>query len=397
MAEGIVTSIRVDIERLCAPGDRDPGTERNRAATAYVLERLRGLGLETHTLEFDVPEWRYTTAVCGFGGRTLTMHPGPFSPACDGSGILRVVRHPRELADVEAGSVLLLADEIAATQFTPREYPFYSDPDHAAILDALEAARPLAVLAATTSSAMTGAMSPFPLIEEVRFTAPSAYLTAEEGRLLAAHEGEAVSVRIESEVLASTGQQPVGRRAGASGARIIVSAHVDSKPETPGAIDNAAGVAVLLAVAEQLGDRALSHTVEFVPFNGEDHVLAPGELAWLAANPDLDDIRLVINIDAPGLPGSPTAYSVYGLDEATTACVEAVAAGNPGVAPGPQWPASDHMVFAMRGIPAIALTSTDFVTASRSFSHTPADTQEILDHELLEQAARFVAELVAGL
>jgi hypothetical protein len=55
------------------------------------------------------------------------------------------------------------------------------------------------------------------------------------------------------------------------------------------------------------------------------------------------------------------------------------------------------MIFAMRGIPAMAITSTDFATASRAYSHTPADTPDILDFDLLAGTARFVAELVANL
>jgi hypothetical protein len=47
-----------DIDRLCGPGDRHPGTQRNRDATAYVAGCMRELGLEVEVLQFDVPEWR---------------------------------------------------------------------------------------------------------------------------------------------------------------------------------------------------------------------------------------------------------------------------------------------------------------------------------------------------
>ena len=264
------------------------------------------------------------------------------------------------------------------------------------------------MLAATTHSAMTGAMSPFPLIEETTFRVPSAYLTAEEGLLLADHASKPVSVLIESEVRPSAGEQPFGRLVGApdGGGLIIVSAHIDSKPGTPGAIDNAARVVVLLAVAELAVARRAEElrsgasprrTVEFVPFNGEDHVLAPGEIAWLKVNPDLSDVALVVNVDAPGLPGAPSAYSLYGLDDEATRTVEKIAARYPGVAPGPQRPASGHMIFAMRGVPAIALTSTDFATASGVYSHAAADMPGILDYTLLEQAAYFAAVVAAAL
>jgi aminopeptidase YwaD len=397
MTDLLAEKIRADVERLCAPGDRDLGTARNRAATDYVADRMRAVGLEVEAIAFEVPEWRHGQARITAGGRDFDAHPGPFSPAVDGQGRLVVVRTAGEIGAVGTpGAVLLLCNEIARTQLTPRNYPFYGDPDHAAILDTLEAARPLAVLAATGKSEMTGGMSPFPLIEEIGFAAPSAYLTTELGALLAEHAGETVGVTIDSTVVDSTGGQPVGRLAGSGEGRIIVSAHVDSKPGTPGAIDNAAGVAVLLAGAELLGDTRPGRSVEFVPFNGEDHVLAPGEVAWLAVNDDLTDVRLVINVDAPGLPGAPSAYSLYGVNQAIADLVARVATGNASVAEGPQWPASDHMIFAMRGVPAIAVTSTDFATASGRYSHTPSDVPAILDYDLLAGTARFIATLAAA-
>lgn len=394
MDDSVGRSIRTDIDRLCAPGDRALGTQRNRDATAYVMRRLADAGLDVSAVDFSVPEWRFGESHVRVGDVDMPLHAGPFSPAAHGAGPLVPIRSLEDVHEVSApGAVLLLMGEIAQEQFTPRDYPFYSNPDHAAIVDALEAVQPLAVLAATGSSAMTGAMSPFPLIEEAGFGVPSAYMDEAAGERLASSAGSVVEVFIDSDARPSTGVQPLGRRRGASRGRIIVSAHVDSKPETPGAIDNAAGVAVMLVIADLLRNAVLGKALEFIPFNGEDHALAPGELAWLAAD-DLAGIELVINIDAAGLRGGPTAYSLYGVDECTRKAAAALAAAQPSVVEGPAWYASDHMIFAMRGIPAVAVTSSDFRTASRGYSHTPADTPDILDYELLEQSAYFIADLI---
>lgn len=392
----VAAGIRADVERLCALGDRNLGTKRNRAATDYVTKRLREARVDVESIEFEVPAWCFRGASVRTADIELEVHPGPFSTTIAGKGPLVVVRRAEELSAVDTpGAVLLLCDEIAATQFTPRDYPFYGDPEHAAILDALEAAHPLAVLAATDKSAMTGAMSPFPLIEEVRFSVSSAYMTAEQGTELARRAGEVTSVSIDSEVRPSSGSQPYGRRIGTSEGRIVVSAHIDSKPGTPGAIDNASGVAVMLAAAGLLGEAASSCTIEFVPYNGEDHALAPGEVAWLAANEDLSDVKLAVNIDGSGLPGAPSAYSLYDVDEETTAVIDSLSANHASVAEGPQWPAGDHMIFAMRGIPAVAVTSTDFEAVSGEYAHTPEDVPEILDYELLADTARFIAAVIA--
>lgn len=394
--------IGADLSRLCDPGDRDLGTGRNRAATSFVGERMRELGLEVEELQFDVPEWRFGSASLGVGDTQFAAHPGPFSDSCRASGRLLVVRSWQELEGLDAaGAVVLVCDEAAREPLTPRGYPFYDNPEHTALANALETGEPVAIVAATTSHEMAGALSPFPLIEEPGFRIPTAYLSAELGAELATHVGQDVSVHIESQTLPSSGVQLIGRRQGTSEASagvIVVSAHVDTKPETPGAIDNASGVVMLLAVASLLQGREIACGIEFVPFNGEDHTLAPGEMAYLSARQGIKDVRLNINIDGAGLPDAPSAYSVYGISDDLAEKLARVAALHPDtVAEGPAWPASDHMIFAMSGVPAIAITSSDFEAFTRVYAHTPADVPAILDAKLLAETARFVAALIETL
>ncbi|TVR66942.1 MAG: M28 family peptidase [Spirochaetaceae bacterium] len=82
-------------------------------------------------------------------------------------------------------------------------------------------------------------------------------------------------------------------------------------------MDNAAGVAVLMAVMEQLKDAPLAFTVEFVPFNGEEHCGVPGQLSYLGVQgAGKQPPHLVINIDGLGHHDSRNAISLYNFDEA---------------------------------------------------------------------------------
>ncbi len=398
-ADPLATSIRAHVEALCAAGDRHPGTQRNRDATAYVASQLELAGAEVEQLDFEVGDWRHGVAAIEVGGRVVSAHPGPFSAAADAHGTLLAVSTASGLDGLDArGCVLLLHGEIAAAQLTPRGYPWYSNPDDERIAHALEAAAPLAIVAATgLSSETTGAQSPFPLIEEVGFGVPTAYLDEETGEWLDQQVGKSAYVRIESQVVPSSGTQVIGRKAGEQGGRILVAAHVDTKPDTPGALDNAAGVATLLAVAQLLGDTPTRFSVEYLPFNGEDHVASPGEVAYLDAYPDLSDVRLMINIDDAGLVGGVTHCSEYGVDEATHELLATLMGDFDLVDSGPQWPASDHMIFAMRGVPALALTASDLAAVMGEISHTPRDTPDLVDELQLAQAARFIARLVGAL
>jgi len=393
-------AIRGHVDALCSVGgDRHPGSSRNRAAVVYAAQTMRSLGVEVEAIEFEVPEWSYGRASLAVGGRIFEVHPGPFSPPLAGDGRLVAISSREALSGLDvAGAVVLLHGEIARSQFVPRDYPWYSDPRDTEFVDALEAAGPLAVIAATGRSPETaGALSPFPLIDDVHFAIPSACIGESEGAALLEHEGERASVLIDSGTTPSTGEQLIGRLPGEKPGRIVIAAHIDTKPDTPGALDNAAGVATLLGVAELLSGAKLPCAVELVPFNGEDHTASPGEVAYLTAYPDLSDVRLMVNIDDAGLAGGPTDCSAYGLDDRTTALVSQVMSGFDSVVEGPQWPSSDHMIFAMRGVPALALTAHDLATVMGAISHTPADTPEHVDPELLADAARFIAELVTRL
>ncbi|MHB1135991.1 MAG: M28 family metallopeptidase [Coriobacteriia bacterium] len=394
-SDELTARIRAHVAHLCAAGDRHPGTERNRAATDYVASVMRDLGLVVDELPFEVPDWQPGDATITAGTREFWMHPGPFSTSVEADGPLVLIDRAADLDSLDArGCVVLVHGEIAQIQLTPRGYPFYEDAEHAAIAEALEASGALAIVAATEKNpSMTAGMSPFPLIEEPGFALPTAYLHADEGAELALHDDETVHVHIDSRTVPSTGVQPIGRRTTGSPRRVIVAAHVDTKPGTPGALDNASGDAVMLAAAELMAGVDLEVEVEFVPFNGEDHVLAAGELAYLRAT-DLRDVELMVNIDGAGLPGSPSAYSCYNLDAPLAERLSLLAADTPSVVLGDSWPASDHMIFAMQGIPAVAITSLDFATASGVYSHTPLDTPDVLDYALLAETARFVAALV---
>jgi hypothetical protein len=54
------------------------------------------------------------------------------------------------------------------------------------------------------------------------------------------------------------------------------------------------------------------------------------------------------------------------------------------------------MVFAMAGRPAIALTSWDLETVLSEVAHSSTDSPDLVDLDLLEDAARGIAALIRG-
>ena len=94
---------------------------------------------------------------------------------------------------------------------------------------------------------------------------------------------------------------------------VVLGAHYDTVPGSPGANDNASGVAVMLALAATFQDRPQARTLRFVAFANEEHPFFRtrdmGSQAYVRALQEAgDDVRAAISLDGVGYfsdaPGS---------------------------------------------------------------------------------------------
>jgi aminopeptidase YwaD len=175
---------------------------------------------------------------------------------------------------------------------------------------------------------------------------------------------------------------------------------MDAKIGTPGAIDNATGVIVLLLLARLLQDYSGNLQIELVAFNGEDYYSVPGQMNYIAANQDsFDQIMLNINIDGAGYKDGPSALSFYGLPSMIESKAREALASSKRVLEGRQWPQGDHSIFIQYGCPAIAATSQWFADNidSQTITHTPEDKPEIVDCQKLIELAETLNALIRKL
>ena len=394
------------LHHLCHTiGSRSTGSAANRAASVYIASVFSAAGLDTHTPPFDCLDWSGGQARLSAAGQTFDLFAGPFSPTFSGQTLLHTAATREELfAGDPRGKILLIHGELAAEPLMPRHFPFYYPNEHEEIYAALEARPPLALLTATPPGGfMSGGLYPCPMIEDGSFPIPSAYTGADTGALLAACVGQRVSLHIDSNTTPSTGSNVIGRLPGTQPAdpagRAVICAHMDTKPTTPGALDNAAGVTTLLLLARLLGKQMLLLPIELVAFNGEDYYSAPGQVNYLANN-GLDGIRLIINIDGVGHIHSRTAWSQYGLDETLGGWVQQAFAGCPGSLEGEAWYAGDHTMFVLNGIPALAITSQeteDCPLPLMQVVHTTRDLPDLVDPRQLVHLALTLQRLLSSL
>lgn len=333
-------------------------------------------------------------------GERFEVQPSPYSLGGAARAPLAAVCTVEVLEAARLSErIVLLRGTIAQVQLMPKCFPFYNPDEHRRIVRALEAARPLAIVAATgRNPALAGAVYPFPLIEDGDFDIPSAYMTDTEGERLTRHAGEEVLLDIRAQRHPATGCNVVTRRGAGAGRRAVLFAHIDAKEGTPGAIDNATGVVVLLLLAELLTDYAGRLGIELVAMNGEDYYAAPGEQQWLRLNEGrFGEIVLGINLDGAGHRGGRPAYSLYGCSPELADLIRRVLGAYPGMAEGEAWYQSDHSLFLMKGIPALAITSEQFTALWSEVAHTPRDRPEIVDLAQLVTIASALRDLLLRL
>ena len=364
--------------------DRSVGSDGNRLATQYFLERISSLGWAVETQEFDAMDWIDGGASLHCGEASFEVKVSPYSLGCTAEGLLMAVSSVDELerSDI-AGRLLLLHGDIAREQLMPKNFVFYNPEEHQRIVSLLEKGKPKAILCATGRNAsLAGGVYPFPLIEDGDFEVPSVYMTEEEGERLLSYTGSTMALKSTSRRVPGKGFNIIARKGNSSGRRIVVTAHIDAKKGTPGALDNASGVVVLLLLAELLKDYTGNNLIEIVALNGEDYYAVPGQMRYIQDYQDrFDEISLNINIDGAGYQDGLSAFSYYGLPEEVEKQLKEVISHFAGITEGAQWVQGDHSIFIQNGCPAVAVSSqwfTDHID-SQQITHTPKDNIEIVD------------------
>ncbi len=379
--------------------ERCVGSEGNRRATAFFQREISSFGWQTEADELDVIDWEDGGASLRVAGRNFRVLAGPYSLGCSLEAPLVAASSPEELERTEAaGRVLLLHGPIAAEQLMPKNFVFYNPEEHRKIIALLERKNPAAIVSATgRNPALAGGVYPFPLIEDGDFDIPSVYTTEETGRELLAVAGKKVflesrSVRVPAKaynVTAGKGKDGAGR--------IVFTAHIDAKKGSPGAIDNASGVAAILLLAGLLRDYDGKRRLEIVALNGEDHYSAAGQMAFLKKYEGaFGEIALNINIDGAGYKEGGTAFSLFNLPPEMEKKAGRVIGEFEGISKGEPWFQGDHGIFIQRGRPAIAVTSRWFLEnmATQSITHTGLDIPEIVDCRRIVEIARALNRLV---
>lgn len=364
--------------------ERSVGSEGNRQATSFFDTELSALGWQTKISELDVIDWEDGGATLQAVNQNFNVLVSPYSLGCSIQAPLVSVSCLEELEHQDiTGKILLLYGDIAKEQLMPKNIVFYNPEEHQKVIALLEQMQPAAIISATgRNAALSGGVYPFSLIEDGDFDIPSVYMTEEEGEKLLPCIGKLAMLQSRSTRIPAKAYNVVARKGKNMDERIVISAHVDAKKGTPGAIDNATGVITLLLLAELLKDYRGDKLLEIVAFNGEDYYAVPGQLDYIKKNQGhFKNIVLNINIDGAGYKEGKSAFSFFNISEAMRARANGMLAKFDGITEGIKWSQGDHSIFIQYGCPAIAVSSQWFIEHidSQDITHTPKDNLDIVD------------------
>jgi Peptidase family M28 len=208
-----------------------------------------------------------------------------------------------------------------------------------------------------------------------------------------------------------------------SGGVVVVGAHYDSNPGTPGADDNASGVAAVLELARLLRAEPHDRTIHLVAFANEEVPFFgtpdQGARRYVAALKQRgEDVRAMLSIETIGYYATGARTQLYpsplnrfypdtgnfigfvgnlssrGLVHQAIRAFRrhtsfpSQGAAAPASLPGVGW--SDHEAFWAAGFPAVMITDT--APFRNPYYHTRGDTPDTIDYA---RTARVVDGLVA--
>lgn len=396
-AYSIVESLTVEV------GPRRAGTEGDRRAVAWAQKKMKALGFDrVYTEQVEVPRWIRGHA----HAEVIAPYPQPLVVTSLGYGVATpeggLSAEIVEFADVEAllkapseqvkGKIAFVNKRMEKARTGEGYGPAVQGRSRGMRAAATKGAAALLLRSVGTDSdrfAHTGMMA----IKDIQNPVPALALSAPDANLLEAMLGRGKPVVVKLDVdntrLADGPSfNVIGEITGRKRPEevMVIGAHLDSWDEGTGALDDGAGVAIVLETARliaELPDRP-RRTLRVILFGAEEIGLVGAKQYVDAHRHELDNIIAVSESDFGAgkiwrfdtrLPENKFDIADQMMQLLAPLGIER---GNNTSSGGP-----DSSVFVAEGVPAFGLyqDGTDYF----DYHHTPNDTLDKVDPENLRQ------------
>jgi len=353
-------------------GVRTSGTDLEREAAEFLVDRLEGLGYEPEIQEFSRDSPTASLAVAGPepGNLDANILTGTATGEATAPLALVGLAKPEDIPNegLEGKIALIERGEITFAEKVSRAHG---------------AGAVAAIIYNNQQGNFRGSL-------RGRSEIPAVSLSRADGLMLKelVETGEPMEATVVVEASAVPSQNVIAELPGTGEGIVVMGAHYDTVPDSVGASDNSSGVGVLLAVAERLEGRSLPFTLRFVAFGSEETGLNGSEHYVESLSPEeLEEIHLMINLDSIGsgerLVVSGDRWAVAHIREAAERAgiaLQVSARGGGG---------SDHANFRRVWVPVVFFISDDL-----SRINSPADTMEHINSSLLGEVTALVLDLL---
>ena len=381
-----VDNIYNDVAHLSSE-PRVAGTEAEWNAVQYIKTKFSSFGYDTEIQPFPFESYQEPKVSVTVAGDTLLSNSFTYTPNGEVSGevVYAGLATEADLVGIELeGKIALIKrGEIS-----------FADK----VLNAARAGASAVIIYNNVADPLAGTLGA-PNDEFV----PTVSLSQTDGDRLTSSlaEGQAISATVKvtgGAVLQKTShnvvatKEPTNKKK-ATNQIIVVGAHHDSVPGSPGANDDASGVATSIELARVMANMPTDTEIRFVTFGAEELGLF-GSYAYVEtlSQDERDRIVGMFQMDMVGSrdAGELVMFTVDGEKNAVTdlSAAAGVRTGNP-LSYGKE-SRSDHVPFYDVGIPA-ALFIHD---PSEPWYHTPNDSIDKISKEKLQETAEIVGAAV---
>ena len=377
-------------------GARFAGTPGDRAGAQYVYKRFTEIGLQPLLQRYQIMGWELrdepVLKIPKSENRNRTCFPFVYSCGTPSQGIAGKLRFDgrSELFDLQ--------------KFRPFEREKFKF-KRFSIQDEQQQ-----VLAQIVSRDFPDGANAAPWgAQNLPYTSPLVLISEQEGRmverLLSANPNG-----IEAFLKYSTGFDPhaeafnvIARQPGFdskySDEALLIGAHYDTQYGTPGAADNASGVASLLSLASHFHKHPTRRSLIFAAYGCEEigFLGSRHHAETLKASGELRKIRFMLNLDMLSCNQPDWIHTTEDFLAQESARRAAREAGifdkyNAVEFVTPPWPSGDQLPFEGAGIPCISLTWKGY---KYPWIHLPEDTMEQVDEDVLSLSHRLAGMIVA--
>ncbi|MBC7098454.1 M28 family peptidase [Candidatus Bipolaricaulota bacterium] len=384
------------IRALTGFGGRFGGTQEEAQAAQFIAQKMLEYGLEeVHLESFPIQGWKRGPATLKTISPQRREFPAialPYSPASQVEGELVSVNQglPEQFQEVDVKGKIVMA-----SSDTPDHYPRWVHREEKYSLAVEQGAIGFVFVnhypgcLPVTGSLRSGKTAELPGVGVSRETGWALERMLVQGPV-------SLELEVQAEAVPASSQNVVGYlNADSQLGEIVVCAHYDGHDIAQGALDNGAGVTVLLELARVLGplrDR-FPRRITFIAFGAEEIGLIGSQV--YVRDHELSDVIAVLNLDGAGRARNMRAV-VNGFSQLGQLIADTASSLGARVTVDPRLSiASDHWPFVEQGIPGCQFSPD--TGRGRGWGHTPADTLDKVDVRDIRENASLLALLILRL